>query len=65
MRQHVQGTHEGGFPCPCREKEKWPRNVQKHQKKKKKKKCTACKEILAKRNLKHIKLEAKLSGGKW
>ena len=32
MRQHVQGTHEGGFSCPCGEKEKWPRDVQKHKK---------------------------------
>ena len=32
MRQHVQGAHEGGFPCPCGAKEKWPRDVQKHKK---------------------------------
>ena len=31
LRQHVQGAHEGGFPCPCRAKEKWPRDVQKHK----------------------------------
>ena len=29
MRQHVQGAHEGGFPCPCGAKEKRPQDVQK------------------------------------
>ena len=58
MRQHVQGAHEGGFPCPCGEK-----NGQ--EKCKSTKKCTAYKEILAKRNLKCIKLVAKLGGKKW
>ena len=32
MGQHVKGVHEGGFPCPCGEKEKRPRDVQKHKK---------------------------------
>ena len=32
MKQHVQGAHEGGFPCPRGTKEKWPRDVQKHNK---------------------------------
>ena len=40
MRQHVQGAHERGFPCPCGAKEKWPRDVQKH-----KQKCAECKKL--------------------
>ena len=60
MRQHVQGAHEGGFPCPCGAKEKWPRDVQKH-----KRRCVECKKTTEKRNLKRIKLEAKLAGKKW
>ena len=60
MRQHVQGAHEGGFLCLCGAKEKWQRDVQKH-----KKNVLHVKNILAKRNLKCIKLEAKLAGKKW
>ena len=40
MRQHVQGAHEGGFPCPCGAKEKRPQDVQKH-----KRKCAECKKL--------------------